>query len=177
MRKDLIGNYIGDTEQATNRAIQRARGGVLFIDEAYTLSNQSEIDLGHVAMEVILKAMDELRDEIVFIFAGYSYEMKKFLEITPGVESRIGNVFHFADYTPKEIKEITIKLLQSSSFTFSNETEKLIEDEINRSTQNGIIPGNARWARSFTERILEHHRIRISDRNVQDVMVIHSDSV
>ncbi|KSU64643.1 hypothetical protein AS034_02060 [[Bacillus] enclensis] len=176
-RKDLVGRYIGDTAKDTDKWIQRAKGGVLFIDEAYALANGGENDYGSEAIEVILKAMEDLRDEIVFIFAGYSFEMKKFLDMNPGLESRIGKFFQFPDYTPKEMKEITLAMLKSSSFRLEKESEEAIEVEINRAAQKGVIAGNARWARSFSERILEQHRIYISHEHVNEVTVIQPETV
>ena len=109
-KKDLVSGYVGKTAETTADVIKRARGGVLFIDEAYSLTDGNSRDsgngFGHEAIEVLLTAMEEYKEDTVFIFAGYTNEMEKFLKSNPGIMSRIGYTFNFEDYTPEELLQI-----------------------------------------------------------------------
>ena len=107
-RKDLIGEYIGHTTLKTSEVIERALGGVLFIDEAYSLANGHghSYDYGAEAMATLIKAMEDHKDDLVVIFAGYTKEMGDFLNINPGIASRIGYTFTFEDYNGNDLLEI-----------------------------------------------------------------------
>ena len=106
-RKDLVAGYIGQTAIKTNEVIEKAMGGVLFIDEAYTLSmKDSARDFGPEAIATLIKAMEDHKGEFVVIFAGYKDEMKEFVNSNPGIASRIGYIFNFKDYEPNELTEI-----------------------------------------------------------------------
>lgn len=105
-RKDLVGVHIGETAPKTQAVLDRARGGILFIDEAYTLHSSSDNDFGAEAVETILKFMEDNRGEIMIIFAGYFDDMQNFLSMNSGLASRIPNEFVFDDYSSLEIAEI-----------------------------------------------------------------------
>ena len=102
-RKDLIGKYIGQTAPKTAEVISKAMGGVLFIDEAYSLANPSGNDFGKEAIATLIKAMEDHSDEFVVIFAGYRREMEEFVSMNPGIASRIGYKFDFKDYSSQEL--------------------------------------------------------------------------
>ncbi|MGC4387324.1 AAA family ATPase, partial [Streptococcus suis] len=106
-RSDLVGSYIGHTAIKTREVLESALGGVLFIDEAYTLSKGGDSrDFGREAIDEILKFMEDHRSDIVIIFAGYTKEMGEFLRMNSGLQSRIPNTFDFEDYSPEEIVQI-----------------------------------------------------------------------
>ena len=102
-RKDLIGRYIGETAPLTAAVIERAMGGVLFIDEAYTLTPHDPRDFGREAIATLIKAMEDHKDKLIVIFAGYREEMREFIDSNPGIASRIGYQFDFEDYSPEEL--------------------------------------------------------------------------
>jgi len=111
-RADLVGQYMGHTAKLTNEVIQSALGGVLFIDEAYALSRDKNDPFGQEAIDELVKGMEDHRDDLVVILAGYKEEMENFLNTNPGLKSRFPNVIEFEDYTPEEmlqIAEITAK--------------------------------------------------------------------
>ena len=107
-RVDLVAEFIGQTAPKTRAAIEQARGGILFIDEAYALTDRGDDnkDFGKEVIEVLIKEMSDGAGDIAFVFAGYPKEMRKFLESNPGLSSRIGNIIHFPDYTPDELMQI-----------------------------------------------------------------------
>ena len=97
-REDLVGGYVGQTAIKTREILEKATGGILFVDEAYTLYNESSNDFGKEAVETIMKYMEDHRDDIMIIFAGYTQQMRNFLKINPGIASRISHEFFFEDY-------------------------------------------------------------------------------
>ena len=115
-RKDLVASYIGQTAAKTSEVIDKAMGGVLFVDEAYTLASESKNDFGSEAVATLIKAMEDHKDKLVVIFAGYQKEMKDFLDINPGIASRIGYTFDFPDYTIEELIEIFNVKIKNNGF-------------------------------------------------------------
>jgi len=105
-RKDLIGKYVGHTAIKTNEVITKAINGVLFIDEAYSLNGASDNDFGSESIATLIKAMEDYKDKMVVIFAGYKKEMMDFIDSNPGIRSRIGYTFEFSNYTTEELTEI-----------------------------------------------------------------------
>lgn len=117
-RKDLVSAISGYTAQKTAEIVRKAVGGVLFIDEAYSLASGN---LGHEVIEVLLTAMEEHKSDTVFIFAGYQEEMQTFLSMNPGIQSRIGYTFHFDDYSPEELTKMFVEKLTKAGFVISPE--------------------------------------------------------
>lgn len=115
-RKDLVGGYVGQTAIETDKKIQEALGGILFVDEAYTLYSESDNDYGRESVETIMKAMEDYKDQLIVIFAGYKEEMEKFVSMNDGIASRIQFTFEFDDYTPDEMIQMFTKKLQSKGF-------------------------------------------------------------
>ena len=105
---DLVGEYIGQTAPKVKKAIENAKGGILFIDEAYSLSDRGDDskDFGREVIEVLIKEMSDGKGDLAVVFAGYPKEMKQFLNINPGLSSRLSNVIHFPDYSPDELMKI-----------------------------------------------------------------------
>ncbi len=118
-RKDLVSEYIGQTAPKTAETVEKALGGVLFIDEAYSLVTESKNDFGKEAITALLTAMENHKNELVVIFAGYDLEMHRFLESNPGLRSRIGFFFHFNDYSPAELTEMFCRRLETNRMMIS----------------------------------------------------------
>ena len=123
-RSGLVAGYVGQTALKTQEVIQRALGGVLFIDEAYSLSSGGENDFGREAIETLLKAMEDHRDDLVVIVAGYTGPMEKFITSNPGLESRFNRYFFFPDYNGDQLMEIFRIQCKKNSYTLTPEAEE-----------------------------------------------------
>ncbi|MCR5576532.1 MAG: AAA family ATPase [Oscillospiraceae bacterium] len=123
-RSGLVAGYVGQTALKTQEAIKKALGGVLFIDEAYSLSSGGENDFGREAIETILKAMEDHRKELIVIVAGYTGPMEKFLSSNPGLESRFNKYFFFPDYNGEQLMEIFRSQCKKNGYVLTEETEK-----------------------------------------------------
>ena len=123
-RSGLVAGYVGQTALKTQEAIQKALGGVLFIDEAYSLSSGGENDFGREAIETILKAMEDHRKELIVIVAGYTGPMEKFLSSNPGLESRFNKYFFFPDYNGEQLMAIFRSQCKKNGYTLTEESEK-----------------------------------------------------
>lgn len=156
-RKDLIAEYVGQTAPKTEDVIQRAMGGVLFIDEAYSLAPEGKTnDYGAEAIATLITAMENHADELVVIFAGYDREMARFVDSNPGISSRIGYTFHFDDYKPDEIDQIL--KIKMKDFTFTRGANDQIMQDIEFFSKAENF-GNGRFAdRLAQEIILKHAR-------------------
>jgi probable Rubsico expression protein CbbX len=130
-RDDLVGQYIGHTAPKTREVIKKAMGGVLFIDEAYYLYKpENERDYGAESIEILLQVMENNRDDLVVILAGYKDRMDKFFHSNPGMRSRIAHHIDFPDYTPDELLAIAKLMLAQQSYRFSAEGEKAFAEYI-----------------------------------------------
>ena len=123
-RSGLVAGYVGQTALKTQEVIKKAIGGVLFIDEAYSLSSGGENDFGREAIETILKAMEDHRDELIVIVAGYTGPMEKFLSSNPGLESRFNKYFFFPDYNGEELMAIFRMQCKKNGYALTEEAEK-----------------------------------------------------
>jgi Holliday junction resolvasome RuvABC ATP-dependent DNA helicase subunit/nitrous oxidase accessory protein NosD len=163
-RADLVAQIIGGTAIKTSEAFERALGGVLFVDEAYTLSSGrggTGPDFGREAIDTLVKLMEDHRDDVVVIAAGYSKEMKQFLQANPGMESRFSRTLEFANYSPEEL--VTIVRLQCRAHDYRLEEEAaaallIYFDEI---PKDGTF-GNGRTARRIFERMADRQASRLS---------------
>lgn len=122
-RSGLVAGYVGQTALKTQDVIKSALGGVLFIDEAYSLSSGGDNDFGREAIETILKAMEDHRDDLIVVVAGYNGPMEQFLSSNPGLESRFNKYFYFPDYTGEQLMEIFRGQCRKNSYTLTNEAE------------------------------------------------------
>ena len=120
-RSKLVAEYIGHTAKLTNKMIDEALDGVLFIDEAYSLAEGGEKDFGREAINTLLKRMEDDRDRLVVIVAGYPDEMQKFIEMNPGLKSRFTRTIHFPDYNAEELMEIFLRMARKEDYRFDNE--------------------------------------------------------
>lgn len=155
-RKDLVAGYIGQTAMKVDEVIEKAMGGILFIDEAYTLTPNSEQDFGGEAIATLIKAMEDHKDNLIIIFAGYQNEMKGFVEANPGIASRIGFTFHFEDYCSDELKEIFVKKMESSGFTITETATHKVERIMKHFCQERNF-GNGRFVDRIIQKTLTRH--------------------
>ena len=132
-RDDLVGQCIGHTAPKTKEVLKRAMGGVLFIDEAYYLYKpDNERDYGAEAIEILLQVMENQREDLVIIFAGYKDRMDSFYESNPGLSSRVANHIDFPDYTAPELIQIGKLILEEQQYRITEEAEQLLYDYINK---------------------------------------------
>jgi len=163
-RSDLVGEYIGHTESNTKKKLEKALDGILFIDEAYSLkSEDGSNDYGKIAMEVILKFMEDKRDRISVIVAGYNDKMDEFLDSNPGLRSRFTNFYNFPDYTPSELAKISKIMLDKDQYQSPPLMQRYMINffEQYKEGSNPIYFGNAREVRNaFGElKKIQHKRI------------------
>ncbi|MGN2390500.1 CbbX protein [Pelomicrobium sp. G1] len=132
-RDDLVGQYIGHTAPKTKEVLKKAMGGVLFIDEAYYLYRpENERDYGQEAIEILLQVMENQRDDLVVILAGYKDKMDRFFQSNPGMRSRIAHHIDFPDYAPEELLAIGKLMLAQQNYRLSPEAEEVFKDYIRR---------------------------------------------
>jgi hypothetical protein len=165
-RSSLVGGFIGQTAIKTNEAIEKATDGVLFIDEAYTLSRSDKEDYGQEAIDTLLKKMEDLRDRLVVIVAGYPNEMATFVSSNPGLESRFTRYINFDDYQVAELCQIFENMCKSNDYKLTQEARGNLAIILNRAFVNRDENfGNARFVRNAYERTLGNHsdRLALSD--------------
>ena len=153
-RSGLVAGYVGQTALKTQKAVEKALGGVLFIDEAYALNSSSGNDFGQEAIDTILKAMEDHRDDLVVIAAGYDDLMDRFIHSNPGLESRFNRFLHFEDYSPEELLEIFKMRCAKGCYELEPEAEGLVRDFLREENQDPESFGNARGVRNVFERVL-----------------------
>ena len=161
-RSGLVAGYVGQTALKTAKVIQQAMGGVLFIDEAYALNGGAENDFGQEAIDTILKAMEDHRDDLVVIVAGYDDLMEDFIHSNPGLESRFNRFLHFDDYSMEEMLAIFRMRCDKGCYTLEEPAEALLRDYIQQENTDGISFGNARGVRNLFEKILVQQANRLA---------------
>lgn len=174
-RDDLVGQYIGHTAPKTKEVLKRAMGGVLFIDEAYYLYKpDNERDYGAEAIEILLQVMENQREDLVVIFAGYKDRMDGFYESNPGLSSRVANHIDFPDYTSEELLQIARLLLEEQQYRMTTTAEVALLDYIEKRRQLPLFAN----ARTITNAI-DAARMRHANRmfNSGDRILTKSDLV
>jgi probable Rubsico expression protein CbbX len=181
-RDDLVGQYIGHTAPKTREVLKRAMGGVLFIDEAYYLYRpENERDYGQESIEILLQEMENHRDDLVVVVAGYKDRMEQFLRSNPGLSSRMAHHIDFPDYTSQELLAIARLMLQQMQYTLSEEAESALRDYIERRRAQPNF-ANARSIRNALDRA----RLRQASRlwthrgktlSARDLMTIEADDI
>ncbi|MBQ6273478.1 MAG: AAA family ATPase [Oscillospiraceae bacterium] len=175
-RSGLVAGYVGQTALKTQEAIKSALGGVLFIDEAYSLSSGGENDFGREAIETILKAMEDHRDDLIVIVAGYTGPMEKFIHSNPGLESRFNKYFFFPDYNGEQLMAMFRSRCKKNGYSLSEEAEKAAVEHFNKlyeeRTENF---GNGRDVRNEFEDMVvrQANRVaRLEDPGKEDLMAV-----
>lgn len=170
-RADLVGEFIGQTAPKVKKAIEKARGGILFVDEAYALSNRGDDgkDFGREVIEVLLKELSDGKGDLAIIFAGYPKEMQQFLNSNPGLASRLRNVIHFPDYSPDELIEIAEYTSEKRGVHISPAAKTLIHKRLVEVYRNRDAHfGNARYINGIVEEAKQNMALRLM-REHQDL--------
>ena len=162
-RADLVGEYVGQTAPKTNAKIDEALDGVLFIDEAYTLAQGDQNDFGSEAIATLLKRMEDNRDRLVVILAGYDEEIRQFINKNPGLQSRFNRYIHFDDYTPQELMQILLSYLAKAQYQITKDAQDAAYRIIyNKVAEQDPQFGNARYVRNLFERIIQCQADRLA---------------
>ena len=161
-RSGLVAGYVGQTATKTSEVIAKAKGGVLFIDEAYSLNSQSENDFGQEAIDTILKAMEDMRDDLIVIVAGYDGLMERFIHSNPGLESRFNRYLHFDDYNIDEMMGIFELQCKKGFYEMDDDARAAARELITQENTNSISFGNARGVRNIFERVLVNQANRLA---------------
>lgn len=179
-RSGLVAGYVGQTAGKTMKVIESALGGVLFIDEAYSLTSKSENDFGAEAIDTLLKAMEDHREDLVVIVAGYDGLMDGFIHSNPGLESRFNRYLHFDDYNTDEMLKILELQLIKGQYFLEDDAQVAAREYIEASNTSSISFGNARGVRNIFEKLLVEQANRLSSASEIDqeqLMCITKDDV
>ena len=166
-RSGLVAEYVGQTAVKTNRIIDKALDGVLFIDEAYSLIAKGE-DFGQEAIATLLKRMEDDRDRLIVILAGYTEEMEEFINSNPGLRSRFNRYILFPDYSVDELTDIFLLYASKHEYHISEDVKQAIINKIKEVVKNSPQDfGNARFVRNFFEHVVQSQANRLAaDSNV-----------
>lgn len=172
-RADLVGKYVGHTAPLTMEVINSALGGVLFIDEAYSLYRGKDDSFGLEAIDTIVKAMEDHRDDLIVILAGYSKEMSEFLTANSGLKSRFANIIHFDDYTGEEMMLIAKSIAKGKDYSIADEAIKPLQDYFTIiQAKDDPNSGNGRLARNMVEAAILKQSKRLLDNPNADLNVL-----
>ncbi|MBP2627678.1 MAG: spoVK [Firmicutes bacterium] len=175
-RADLVGEYIGHTAQKTREQLKKAYGGILFIDEAYSLARGGEKDFGKESIDVLVKAMEDHKNDLILILAGYQKEMVGFLETNPGLHSRFPIHIDFPDYSQQELLHIAEQMFRARQYSLSAETRSALL-KLLLSHQSSVHEnfGNARTVRNIIEKAIRRQAVRLISKastTRQELMLI-----
>ncbi|KGX93086.1 stage V sporulation protein K [Pontibacillus halophilus JSM 076056 = DSM 19796] len=179
-RADLVGEYIGHTAQKTRDMIKKALGGVLFIDEAYSLARGGEKDFGKEAIDTMVKHMEDHHNDFILVLAGYPKEMDQFMKLNPGLQSRFPIVLPFDDYSVEELMIIAKQMAEEREYELSKEAEwKLKQHMLNLKAEEKEF-SNGRFVRNVIEQSIRKHAIRVMKSNSYshtDLMLLTSADI
>lgn len=161
-RSGLVAGYVGQTAIKTREAVQKALGGVLFIDEAYALTSRGMNDYGQEAVETLLKAMEDHRDDLIVIVAGYAELMDAFIHANPGLESRFNRFMHFPDYTVDEMMAIFTMRGDKAGYVLAEDAKEPLRKIIEQASADNIGFGNARGVRNLFEQAVSRQANRLA---------------
>lgn len=172
-RSGLVAEYVGQTAVKTNKIIDSALDGVLFIDEAYSLIQGAKEDYGQEAISTLLKRMEDDRNRIVVILAGYSTEMKEFIDSNPGLQSRFNRYIHFPDYTANELRQIFLLKAKKNQYSLNEEAlttlDSFLVEAVEHKDKNF---GNARFVRNLFEKSIQNQAMRLaSEPNITEELL------
>ncbi|MEW6227807.1 MAG: AAA family ATPase [Bacillota bacterium] len=180
-RADLVGEYIGHTAQKTREQIKKALGGILFIDEAYALARGGEKDFGKEAIDTLVKAMEDYRDKLIVILAGYRDEMTTFIQTNPGIRSRFPIHIEFPDYPTEELLKIADLMLKKRDYRLDLAARARLEFILSRRIGSGNEhSGNARLVRNIIERAIRRQALRLVDKQQltrEELMIIRREDI
>ena len=176
-RSGLVANYVGQTATKTNAIVDSALNGVLFIDEAYALVPEGNSnDYGQEAISTLLKRMEDDRDKLVVIIAGYTNEMKRFIDSNPGLQSRFNRYINFPDYSAGELVKIFHMYMKKNQYTISDEANEMLKEKLEYAVEHKDRNfGNARYVRNIFEKSIQAQANRLegktglSDRQLTEI--------
>jgi type VII secretion ATPase EccA len=176
-RSGLVAEYVGQTATKTNAIVDSALNGVLFIDEAYALvPENASNDYGQEAISTLLKRMEDDRDKLVVIIAGYTNEMKRFIDSNPGLQSRFNRYINFPDYSAKELVRIFHMYMKKNQYTISDEADEMLKEQLDYAVEHKDRNfGNARYVRNVFEKSIQMQanrlegRTNLSDRQLTEI--------
>ncbi len=162
-RADLVGEYIGHTALKTREIIKRSLGGILFIDEAYSLARGGEKDFGKEAIDTLVKAMEDFKEDLILILAGYRGEMEAFLASNPGLRSRFPIHIEFPDFKIEELVGIAELITRNREYVLSFGAKEKVREILYESATGGELKmGNARYVRNLMERAMRKQAVRLA---------------
>ena len=159
-RATVVAGYVGQTAQKLTEVVDSAMGGVLFIDEAYTLVNNSDNDFGQEAIDTLLKLMEDRRDKFITIVAGYPDEMEEFLESNPGLRSRFNKTIHFDDYSPEDMYKIFELKLKEFDYSIDEDAKETVLQIFEKMRKKENF-ANAREVRTYFENVVSNQANRV----------------
>ena len=169
--RDLVGQYVGWTAKEVQRHVRRAKGGILFIDEAYSLNSDTRGSFEDEAIATLIKEMEDNRDDLCVILAGYKDEMKELIERNPGFESRIQFYIDFPDYSESELYEIFKNLVKKENYKLSSQIKDYLEEYFAKSKKSSTF-ANGRFVRNLYEKVKIEQANRVSGNSNQDINLI-----
>lgn len=161
-RADLVGEYIGHTAQRTRELVRKALGGVLFVDEAYSLARGGEKDFGKEAIDTLVKAMEDYKNQFVLILAGYPDEIDMFLLTNPGLPSRFPIRIDFPDYSVDQLVRIAEQMAKERDYMLQPQAAAKLRQHLAEQKEDTLFPfSNARYVRNAIERAIRHQAVRL----------------
>lgn len=168
-RADLVGEYIGHTAQKTRDVLKKANGGILFIDEAYTLARGGSKDFGQEAIATLVKAMEDQRNDLIVVLAGYCVEMDAFMLSNPGLRSRFALQIDFPDYNSEELFNIALQMYNERDYELSNRCRWKLKCTLDEFVKcQHPHSGNARYIRNLVEKSVRLQALRLVEREYLD---------
>jgi stage V sporulation protein K len=176
-RADLVGEYIGHTAHRVRENVKKALGGILFVDEAYSLARGGEKDFGKEAIDTLVKEMEDNRNKFILILAGYKHEMEYFLNTNPGLRSRFPIQIDFPDYTIDELLQIAEVMVKNRQYKLTESAKRKLMKILIRD-DNSREMGNARLVRNIIERAIRKQAVRVLNKiNITKEDLITIDSI
>jgi SpoVK/Ycf46/Vps4 family AAA+-type ATPase len=172
-RSGLVAEYLGQTAVKVNRIVDSALNGVLFIDEAYSLVGENKDDFGKEAVATLVKRMEDDRDKLIVILAGYTQEMKKFIDTNPGFKSRFNRYIEFKDYSPVDLEAIYQLQCSKNEYKLTEDAEKKVREVVTIAyASRDKSFGNARFVRNLFEKTIEMqaNRLAILNSNSKEIL-------
>ena len=181
-RSGLVGQYVGHTETKTSDVVNKALDGILFIDEAYSLYKGSENDFGQEAIDTLVKRLEDHRDRLVVIVAGYEQEMHEFIDANPGMRSRFNTYINFPDYSPDELLSIFESMNTANDYHLGTAARKKLQNIFEYETKKAKLGfGNGRFVRNLFEKILRNQAMRLSESTTgltkEDLITIKAQDI
>ena len=182
-RAGLVAEYLGQTAPKVQVVVKKAIGGVLFIDEAYTLSGNERggDQFGQEAIDTLLKLMEDHRNDLIVIVAGYTEPMQRFIESNPGLRSRFNKYLHFEDYSPDDLTNIFTRLAKQHDYELTAAAQAKVTSVFRQAYQNrNRTFGNARLSRNLFEKAISDHAMRIGslpDVSESDLITIAAEDI